>query len=263
MGHTYLGVLPKTRAWDEVVGLIANGAQTKQVASATLTAAAEAFEKAGRDRGVIESILLLMQVPIAARGTVFATELRRYNVFVGDQPTILGLTTATNKAIDLAISARGGRTDVALMAQTAAAETVTEFLQRKLGGRLFDAPPDAVQFEMAKVATPKRFGEIGRVFFSKFMFKCLDYFLSKTLPLHIGGTQRFHNLSDANNFKEGLRTHCWEASKIVETYSGEWWSKARFHCENELSRKHVRRFTSYAMTKITRELTGEYSAHVN
>lgn len=263
MGHTYLGVLPKTRAWKEVVGLITHGAQAKQVAAATLAAASEAFARAAQDKGVIESVLLLMQVPIAARDTQFATSLRRFNVIVPEQPTILTLTSGTSQAIDAAIATRNGRTDLGTMAQSAAAETVSEFLQRRLGGRLFDAPPDAVQFEMAKVATPKRFGELGRVFFSKFLFKCLDYFLSKTLPLHVGGGRRFHNLSDVDHFRNGLKEHCWETSKIVESYSGDWWSKARYDSEGELTRKQVRRFTSYAMTKLTRELTGRSPSHVN
>ena len=43
MGHIRLGLLPRTRAWKEVIALIAAGADVPQVANATITAAEKAF----------------------------------------------------------------------------------------------------------------------------------------------------------------------------------------------------------------------------
>ena len=43
MGHIRLGLLPRTRAWKEVVGLIVAGADVSQVAAATINAAEKAF----------------------------------------------------------------------------------------------------------------------------------------------------------------------------------------------------------------------------
>ena len=42
MGHIRLGNLPRTRKWQEVVGLIEGGAGTAQIANATITAEGEA-----------------------------------------------------------------------------------------------------------------------------------------------------------------------------------------------------------------------------
>ena len=53
MGHTRLGDLPRTRRWGEVVGLLACGASTAQVANATMDAAERGLNLAAEENVVL------------------------------------------------------------------------------------------------------------------------------------------------------------------------------------------------------------------
>lgn len=76
MGHIRLRDLPRTRRWQQVVNLIQEGAAAAQVANATIRAAERGLRLAADNRGVIESIWLLAQLPLAAREDDFAAALR-------------------------------------------------------------------------------------------------------------------------------------------------------------------------------------------
>ena len=76
MGHTRLGNLPRTRKWQEVVALIEGGAGCAQVANATITAAERGLNLAAEDKGLVETLWLLTQLPLAARHDDFAGALR-------------------------------------------------------------------------------------------------------------------------------------------------------------------------------------------
>ena len=52
MGPSRIGTLPLTRWWDEVVDLIAHGANVSQVTDTTLWAAQKALGDGGERRGV-------------------------------------------------------------------------------------------------------------------------------------------------------------------------------------------------------------------
>ncbi|WP_042426507.1 hypothetical protein [Comamonas granuli] len=67
MGHVRLGVLPRTKAWKEVVELIAAGADVSQIANATITAAEKAFSFVMDDVGYTEAVWLMTQMAIAAK----------------------------------------------------------------------------------------------------------------------------------------------------------------------------------------------------
>lgn len=54
MGHVRLGLLPRSRAWKEVVGLIVAGANVSQIATATINAAERAFSFVLNDEGYTE-----------------------------------------------------------------------------------------------------------------------------------------------------------------------------------------------------------------
>ena len=80
MGHVRLGSLPRTRKWDQVVGLIAGGAGTAQVANATISAAEKVLENGAKDKGLVETLWTLMQLPFAARSEDFQAAMRERGV---------------------------------------------------------------------------------------------------------------------------------------------------------------------------------------
>jgi hypothetical protein len=253
MGHVRLGRLPRTRPWQQVVGLIAGGADTDQVATATLNAAAKALSGAARDAGLIETVWLLMRLPFAARSPDFRDALRGYGVVVSESPGLVEIVAAVTEAIDAKLPNNRGRTDLGEMGQMAAAETITEVLGGRTRG-LFGTTPEDVRQEFGKLATSKQFGIFAKDFFGRFINKCLDYCVSRTVSDHLGTGRRFTTLAEQSAFTDALRRHCREAAQIVETYSGDWLSKANWETKGEITRKDVAAFTGYAMTKLTAEL---------
>jgi hypothetical protein len=253
MGHVLTGPLPKTRKWVRVVGLIHNGAGAAQVANATTSAAERWFEKAAEDTGVVETVWLLMRLPLAARTDDFAAALRDCGLSVSNDPGLLELVGAVTDAIDRRMPNCRGRTDLGEMAQMAAAESLTEVIGGRLNG-LFGTDPDEVQREFARLRTSKQFGFFAKDYFARFTSKVLDFFLSKTLPDHIGEGKRFRTLAQQAAFTDALDTHCRETGKILEAYAGDWLMKHNFEEGGDIARASAAAFTGYAMKKLTDEL---------
>ena len=56
MGHIRIGTLPATRRWEDVIGLVAEGAEVSRVTGATAHAWQLAFDKVRNDVGFREAV---------------------------------------------------------------------------------------------------------------------------------------------------------------------------------------------------------------
>jgi hypothetical protein len=153
--------------------------------------------------------------------------------------------------MDNHLHSHGQRSDLSEIAHRALIGAVTDTVRSKLEGRLFAVTPDDVKQVFREFSKEKTFGQLSRDFFSQLTNKSLDYFLSQTLSSQIGEGQRFVSMNEKSQFDKALTTHCKEASKIVEEYSGGWFSKHLFAESGDISRKSVQGFASYAMKKMT------------
>ncbi len=253
MGHIRLGDLPRTRKWSQVVALIEGGAGTAQVANATIKAAERGLGLAAEDKGVVETIWLLSQLPLAARSDNFAEALRERGLSVTDSPGLMEIVGSMADAIDAKMPNCKGRTDLGEMAQMAATETLTEVI----GGRtksLFGTTPNDVQQAFSKLATNKQFSVFAKDFFARFTNKSMNYFLSRAMAHHVGEGHRFATLAQQSEFTKAMETHCKEAARIVEVFSGDWFSKRNWETGGAISREDIAAFTSYAMEKLVDEL---------
>lgn len=251
MGHIRLGTLPRTRRWKELIDLIGGGASSAAVAAATLDAVDEEFARAADDAGLKRAFWLLSQLPDAARSEDFAEALRELGLPVSDKPSAADLTAAFTTAVDRHVDGLRARSGPGELAQMAAVETLSGFL-RDRASTLWGSTPDDVRIELGKVATEKRFGELARDFFARFTERYLSYYISKELPEHVGPGQRFGDLKEKQGFASALELHCRQACKIVETFAGGWYSKARF--EKDLTEERTGRFLGYSVKKIRSEL---------
>jgi hypothetical protein len=253
MGHIRLGELPRTRKWSQVVGLIEGGAGTAQVANATIHAAEAGLSFAAKDKGVVETIWLLTQLPLAARSDDFSQALQDCGLSVSDSPGLMEIVGAVTDAIDTRMPNCKGRTDLGEMAQMAAAETLTEVIGARTNS-LFGTTSEDVQQAFAQLATNKQFSTFAKDFFARFTNKCMNYFLSRALPHNLGEGQRFATLSQQADFTSAVETHCKEAARIVEEFSGGWFSSKNWETRGNISREDIAAFTGYAMKKLTDEL---------
>ena len=255
MGHTRLGDLPRTRRWGEVVGLLTCGAGTSQVANATITAAERGLNLAAEDKALVETVWLLTQLPLAAKAKDvkgFVKALRDAGLAVSNSPGLMEVVGAFSDAVDNRLSNNNGRTDLGEMAQMAAAETITKELSSKTN-TLFATQPEDVQRAFRGLATNKSFSEFSRHFFARITNRCLEYYLSRAVSHHIGEGQRFSTLAQQSEFSRALERHCREASKIVEVFSGGWFSKTNWE-KGGISREDARGFAHIAMRKLVDEL---------
>jgi hypothetical protein len=253
MGHIRMAPLPATRRWNQVVELVAGGAAAAQLATATINAAERGLRAAAADPGVLEALWLLVRVPLAARSPDFAAALRACGLEVPDGPGLIDIAVALSAAVDARMPGGKGRTDLAEMAQTAAVETLNATVGPR-AATLWGSGPEEVRAAFASLATPAQFGEFGRRFFARFMFKALDYFVSRALPAQTGEGKRFPTVAAQNRFTDALRTHCDEASGIVATFAREWFDLHKFRTAGDIGRAETKGFLAYA---VAAKLTGE------
>jgi hypothetical protein len=251
MGHIRLGNLPRTKKWQQVVNLIGTGAESLPVASATLDAAKDGFAQASKDPALIFSLFLLTQVPQCARSEAFGSALNALGLSVSTTPSLPEILGSFSDAIDKHVQETGGRTDLGEMAQMAAVETLAQIVDERTRG-LFEATPEIIQDSFRGLGTKKQFSTLARTFFSRLTERYLKYFLSRELSNHVGEGRRFTTLHTKQEFERALGTHCWEASKILEEFSGGWYSKQTF--QGGITERKARHFLSYALTKIEDEL---------
>ena len=245
MGHIRLGRLPRTRKWKGVVDLLAAGAETAQIAAATLDASKRGLKDAARDPALVHSFWLLSQIPLSARNEQFLGSLNKVGVLVTAYPTLMELVGGFSDAVDDHVYRTGGRSDLGEMAQMAAAESLTRVLGERTVS-LFESTPEDVRRELASLATPANFSHLARDFFARLTERYLTYFLSRELS-----NQR--QSVDANReFRNALSLHCRQASKIVEKFAADWFSKANYR--SGITPRKAAGFVAHAMTKLGAEI---------
>ncbi len=251
MGHLRLGELPRTRKWNDVVELVKSEANVDQVAAAALDAAEKGLQKAADDEGLNRALWLLTQLPLAARDPKFVERLGELGISVGGAPQVMELVAGFSDAVDSHMRQEGGRSDLGEMAQMAAAEALTALLSSR-SRSLFGTTPEDVQRELGALATPKQFGLLARDYFARLMRRYLGFYLSRELSNHVGGGRRFANINAHSEFDQALDLHCKQAARIVEEFSGSWFSKTDF--EGGITPEKARRFGHVAFKKLRAEL---------
>lgn len=251
MGHVRLGTLPRTRNWIQVLDLVGAGAGAPDVAAATMNAAQRGLEAAAQDKGLVYTVWLLTQMPLAARSPDFEARLRKLGLTVSGSPSLLEVTGAFSDAVDAHLRRAGGRTDLGEMAQMAASEALT-VLGSPANGSLFAAAAPSAREALAAFTTTKRFSELASEFFARLTTKYLTYFLSRELSNYVGAGGRFAGIDGHAEFDKALALHCRQASRIVEEFSGGWFSKSHF--KGRITHEKAGGFAHIALKKLRAEL---------
>jgi hypothetical protein len=259
MGHQRLGTLPGSRKWQQVVQLIAGGADVKDIAAATSAAAEDQMQDASNDPAVQHAFWLLTQIPTAARKEDFHSELRKLGLRINDRPSLMEIATAMTDAVDRYVERTGGRSDLGEMAQLSAVESLNAVAGRELQD-LFGASPEMTKTALGGLGTVKQFAVLGRDFFSRLARRQLSYFLSRETANHVGANSRFHTVREHRDFDNALDLHCREASRIIKEFSGEWFSKHTY--EGGINEAKAARFAHAAFQKLRQELRYRRGAYV-
>lgn len=253
MGHVRLGTLPKTRAWKDVIELIANRADVASIADATMKAADKAFQAIQSDTGFSETVDLMTQLASAARQEDPREYLESLGIRLSDQTSLAELAVVLTKALDQRVARNRTRSDFGELAHGALVGAVIEHMSERFGS-MFAPTSEEVHAALGELGKKTEFGRLSRTFFAKLTNTSIDYFLSKTVGAQIGETQRFATTNQVAQFRQALELHCAEASEIVERFSGDWFSKHHFLSEGQISGERTEGFGWYAMQKMRDEL---------
>lgn len=260
MGHQRLSDPPTTKEWQEVVRRINANEEPAAVADAAIRAVQDALMRASDDHGVIEVIYLLCNVPFAARQPAFAVALAEYGVQVQNDPRLLELLASITEAIDERLWNTPYRSDMNEMAQAALIETFAKLGHERVNEGLFPNHAETVRHALLAFDTRNNFGLLAKHFFARFVFKCLDYFLSRTVPLIVGCDKRFANLDALREYMKRLEAHCFKAAETVAIYCGDWLRKERRQ-EESVTREGASEFAYGALWKLVETLMHTESNH--
>jgi hypothetical protein len=259
MGHTRLGLIPKTQQWADIVGqftgtTVAGGMATRAsvaaIAAKTLDATEEGLNRATADPGVRYTFFLMTQVALASRTPDWENTLRRYGVQIAPDSTVVDLTAQLQDAIDRYVSGtRSGATDLSEIAQKAAGEAITS-LTASHTANLFGGETD-VRDAVRPLSTKKGFGELGQRFFGTFVARFLNFYLSRVTAATLGSTG-LRDLVDVTEFNRSLRAHCTQSARIVRDFCGEWYSKTEY--QKGISLENTSGFLAVAFEKLRSEL---------
>ena len=252
MGHIQLGTLSRSKKWRQVVDALETNSDVDTIAGASAEAAEAALSAAAHDPILGNALWYLTQIPLAARGPDYEQDLKALGLDLSGPPSLFDLTSAISDAIDDSARACGGRTDLGEMAQLALIESLTAGVVPQLPS-LFDPTVADVRDAVGRLAGGDRFAKLARDFFSRLTHRCLDYYLSRELANHVGEGARFTDDGARARFDVALGVHCYEASLIVEAFSGGWYGKNVYQGDG-LTRDRVEAFARYAFRKIRSEL---------
>ncbi len=259
MGHTTLGVLPRTRYWKEVAELLAGPLPNQTIFAASAQAAERDLLRATDDPVFIEAVRLLLTIPAAARAEDFGDALRAQNIPVPNRPELLDLVTAATRRLDEIRAVKGSRSDLGELAARALSETLSTSIGDALPG-LFEASPEDVQVAARKLSWNKSVAEYARSFFGSLVTGTLAYWLDRTLDREIGEGCRFADMGARSLFQSELEQFSWESSRIIREFSGGWYGKT-LHRDGGFNTLEASRFGHVALKKIVDDLRTRQVRH--
>src|SRR5688572_18671682 len=111
MGHLRLGRLPKTKRWQEVVGLLETTPDdTLRIAGTTLQAADVALREAARNPALGHAFWLLVRIAEASRSSDFARELTRLGLPSDPNTPALQFISAVGQRLQASLTESSGST---------------------------------------------------------------------------------------------------------------------------------------------------------
>jgi hypothetical protein len=276
MGSHQLEGLPARRPWKRVVGLLGDGAgiaglagvtpgTLEQIADATMAASDAGLNRAKRDDGLSYTFYLLTQVAQAAKQADFGAALARAGMrspalaIAGaaeaeakPADTIYELVANFTHAIDRYLRKTRARSDIAEMAQRAAAEALTSLCAGP-SETLFGTSAETVQQSLKAHSTKAGFSRLTREFFARLSREYLVYHLSRELSNHVGGERRrFASVAEHNQFLRELDAHCRSSTVTLEDFARGWYRKHDFH--GGITREKASGFIAHALDKMRESL---------
>ncbi len=184
----------------------------------------------------------------ASRRQDFAGSLTRFGYDLEGKVDALGFLTIVFKETEHRFGPITDRTIFTEFAYGALREALTETVASQTGS-LFSTGIDEMRDAYRAFSTERGFARLARLFFSRMMSRSLLYFSDHEAANQLGGVAG-RSEADIRVFNDAVSRYAFEASKIVEAYAGDWYSKKRWQGTVELTES----LAATAMRKIADEL---------
>jgi hypothetical protein len=257
MGHIRLGRLPKTRSWADVTDLLELPERsTKDVATATINVAKDYLLSLSSDPGLYHSFWLLTQLTWQSRTEKFYEALSEIGIEIREEKSALGFISKVSEFSNNEIRNRPNLSIFSDVAQQSMKEALNRILSERTEN-LFGASIEDIRLALKEIANEKQFAKLSRFYFSSFLNRYLQFFVSKEISNHIGANSGFESIKDVAEFDEAMRVFCFQSARIIEDFAGGWYSKRNW--QGDISQKDAKNFVFVALKKMRDELAMEES----
>lgn len=258
MGHQRLGILAASKAWREIVALIASGeGSVAELADQVFDACDKAFSHASKDPAFREAIHLLCKIPLAAKSDNLSAALAEIGINVPDNPSRTDIIVGFERAIEKAQrSDLKNVTDLSEMAKQAGISALNSLLGKPFSPpqlEMWGPPKEGVHLTLSQCATPDGFCDLAQTFFSNFGNNNIRYFMDRELPRHLGQDGFAKSIPDMTLFDQSVQRHNNEASVIMRFFAKEWYAKAQYQDKKKLTVKDATGFAHVAIEKMRKE----------
>lgn len=255
MGHIRLGRLPKRRSWNQVCELLSSSSSdTKGIAVSLSKAARNGLMQDENQRGLFSTLRYLIKLVHASTTNDFNNALKDIGIHVDPQESGMIALGHILEAIRANFHKAEGSSYLDNIATTSFQETLTKTVQQH-AQTLFGCSLEDVKSAFRKYSTKNKFGEIARLFFSAYLTRTFQSLIDRAISEYVGKGRNFNDANTVLEFQNALKTYCWDVSKIVEDFSGGWYSKHQW--EGTLSDDEIKRFSSYSLKKLLSEIGGQ------
>lgn len=252
MGHVHLGTLSRSRLWQDVVLLLGDRAAVEDVVSASATAAENSLLNASNDSVFVESVRLLLNIPLAARRDDFAGALRQLDLDVGNSPSLIEIVSAANRRLEAVARGVPTRSDFSNMSMRALSRAISDCVGHDLPG-LFGPSAEDVQSSFRKFSRDSGMSAICRSYFGALVGTSLSYWLDRTLNNNIGEGQRFARVTDRAAFDHSMQIYVGETSRIIKEFAAGWVGKTSYRT-GTIATSDARDFAHVSLKKMVDEL---------
>ena len=258
MGHIRVGRLPKTKKWTQVVEAIkADEKHLSRIANATIKATGRDISNLSSEPSVYYPFFILSQIISKVDSENFVGELSELGIASQEISSTLEFINQTSEFVQKEIRKTGNPKD---LISEIALKSFTEALTRVSIGEtqsIFGSSIEDVRNTISKYKSPKGFAELARIYFSSFLNRYLQYYLSKETSNLISTKYGFQNIGHLNSFDESIKIYSFQSSKIIEDFAGGWFSKKKWL--GELNENEIKSFLYVAFKKLKAELDLEVS----
>lgn len=249
MGHLYLGKLPQTYRWKQVIALLDSDAELNELAEASFSAAHSGLKRVPDDAGFLCTINSIVKLAAAAREKDIAGALDKTGVPREYQSTTFDILVAISDKITGDLEQVTDRSDIGQMAKDSFLESLTRQVQSETGS-LFQATSQDIK-KLTEPLRGNQFKVLMHEFYSGFTSRFLSYHLSREIPHHVGPGSRLSDMAGHTDFNRAFDLHCRQTVRISDEFTPGWVGKAAF--ERNISRASVKRYAHTAFKKIASE----------